>query len=146
MRRRVRLRGGLGLAAITIAIAAAACTPPAGPAPGGPPAAAKLAVTPTSLDFGNGSNSSMPNLSATVTNTGGQAAQSVAASTTNGIYSLPANTCSGTTLAPGHSCMVTVQFCPGTTIGPIAATLAVTAMSAGSPISVNDPMSGNGLG
>jgi hypothetical protein len=144
MRRGRRVRGGLGLAAVTVAFAAAACAAPAGPAPA-PPSAAKLALSPMSLSFPDGSSTFMPNLSATVTNTGGQTAQSLAVSTTNGVYSLPTNTCT-TTLAPGQSCMVTVQFCPGAVPGPFPANLMVTAMSGGSPVSVSDPMSGQGAG
>jgi hypothetical protein len=131
------------LAAITIAIAAAACTAPAAPAPV-PPSAAKLVLNPTSLSFPSGNSATMPNLPATVTNTGGQTAQSLAVSTTNGVYSLPANTC--TTLAPGQSCTVTVQFCPGAFLGTISASLNVTAMSGGSLVSVSDPMIGTGIG
>jgi hypothetical protein len=144
MRRGAWVRGGLGLAAVTVAFAAAACAAPAGPAPV-PPTAAKLALSPTSLSFGNGNSATMPNVTATVTNTGGQTAQSLAVSTTNGVYSLPANTCT-TTLGPGQSCMVTVQFCPGATIGTISASLNVTATSGGSLVSVSDPMSGQGIG
>ncbi len=139
------MRAGLGLAAATVAIGVAACAPP--PAAPKPPTAANLSLNPTVLNFPDGSNHNMPDLGVTVTNTGGRTAQSLSWSTTNGVYSFPGNTCSGS-LAPGQSCSVTVQFCPGMTTGGFPATFSVTAMDTGSgqTVSASEQMTGTGTG
>jgi hypothetical protein len=143
MRRGARVRVRLGLAAIAIATIAAACAPAAPRAPTG---SARLTLNPASLNFPDGNSATMPNLSVTVTNTGGQSAQVLSVSTNNGIFSLPSDTCSGTSLAPGQSCMVTVQFCPGGAVQQFNANVAINTMIGGSPLTVTDPMSGMGVG
>ena len=112
------MHGGVLLAALAIAIAAAAClphTPP--PAPAAPPPPGQLKLSPASLDYGthplaNLMGANMPIITVTVTNTGGQPVRLLSETSSNGIYSMPANTCSGASLAPGQSCGINLQYCP----------------------------------
>jgi len=131
--RRARTLGGLALAVIVIAITAAACLPP----PPAPPAQLKL--TPAALDYGthplSDLMSHMPVITVTVTNTGSQTVHLDSETSSNGIFSMPTNTCSGASLAPGHTCSINVQFCPWAT-GTATSTLTVTGTTSAGPTSV----------
>jgi len=116
--RRACVRCGVLMAALTIAIVAAACLPPRPPpAPPAPPALGQLKLSPASLDYGthplaNLMGANMPIITVTVANTGGQTVRLLSETSSNSIFSLPANTCSGASLAPGQSCGINLQFCP----------------------------------
>jgi predicted RecA/RadA family phage recombinase len=102
-------------------------------------------VNPTALNFGSASiTGAMPTLAVTVTNTGGQSAASLAAASDDGVYSIPSKTCS-TSLAPGQSCMVDVQFCPNQT-GASTAHLTITGTNAASSQSLLATVSLTGIG
>ena len=137
--RRARVHGGVWLAALAIAIVAAACLPPKPPppppvpAPAAPAPAGQLNVSPASLDYGthplaNLMGANMPIITVTVTNTGGQTVQLLSEASSNGIFSLPVNTCASASLAPGQSCGINLQYCPSAP-GTATSTLTVTGMS-----------------
>jgi hypothetical protein len=134
--RRARTHGGVLLAALTIVFVAAACLPhrpapaPASPAPAAP---GQLKLSPASLDYGthplaNLMGANMPIITVTVANTGGQTVRLLSETSSNGIFSMPANTCSGASLAPGQSCGINLQFCPSAP-GTATSTLTVMGMT-----------------
>jgi hypothetical protein len=146
MMRRTRLHGGVLLAALTIAIAAAACLPPPPPAASpGPPAPGQLQLSPASLDYGThplaGLMADMPVITVTVTNTGGQTVHLLAETSSNGIFSMPANTCSGASLAPGENCGINLQFCPSAA-GTATSTLTLTGMTGALSVSATANVTG----
>lgn len=122
--RRVRVNGGLLLAALAIAITAAACFPTVPPppptcsAPTATPQGTQLSISPTAVDYGchalGGLMANMPKITVTVTN---HTAASVPLTVQlpGGIYSTPTDNCTGATLTAGGNCMVVLQYCPNTT-------------------------------
>jgi hypothetical protein len=102
---------------------------------------AKLAVTPTSLAFGNVAVGSTPTLTLTLSNTGTATATAIAVGTFPTGFSRPTGTAGGTcgtTLAAGSTCTIIVRFAPtaGTTYsGSVAITGSVTVT--GSPVSLS---------
>ena len=101
-------------------------------------APAALVVTPANLDFGEVALGSTKNLTLTLSNNGGGttdiAISSVIPLTTD--YSLPADNCSGQSLAGGASCTVTVRFSPNAS-GPDNTDLTIShSLSASSPTTV----------
>ena len=137
--RRARTVSGVVLATVLIAISAAACLPPP------PPPGAELKLAPAALDYGTHPLSdlmgNMPVITVTVTNTGTQTVHLDSETSSNGIFSLPANTCSGASLGPGQSCSIGVQFCPWAT-GTATSTLTVTGSAGTVPTSVSANVSG----
>ncbi len=131
MRARRTARVGTGLAAFAVGLISAGCF---GGSP--PPAGARLSVSPSTLTYTAVHSGFMPTQEVTVTNTGGRAARSLAASPV-GVYSLPQpaapNPCQGSgaaaILAPGQSCVIDVQYCPAV-VGPDNNTLVVTGVDA----------------
>ena len=144
--RRLRVHGGVLVAAVAVAIFAAACLPPApppAPAPApptvsAPPSPGQLTISPASIDYGSHPlsdlMSNMPNVALTVTNTGGQPLHLVSEFSSNGIYSMPVNSCSGASLAPGQSCGINLQYCPSAT-GTTTTTVTVLGITGTLPIS-----------
>jgi hypothetical protein len=133
MRRALR-PGGLLVAGLTIAVTAVACLPASPPPPPG-----QLGLSPPAVDYGshplaNLLGANMPIITVTVTNSGGQAVQLLSETASNGIYSMPTNTCAGASLAPGQSCHIDLQYCPSST-GTVSATLTVTGTSGGASVS-----------
>jgi hypothetical protein len=148
--RRARLHGGLLLAALAIAIVAVACLPPtpapAPPAPPAPPSAGELKLSPAALDYGthplvNLLGANMPIITVTVTNTGGQAVSLVSETSSNGIFSMPANTCSSASLAPGQSCGINLQYCPNAP-GTSTSALTVAGTTGTVPVSATANVTG----
>jgi hypothetical protein len=126
-----------------IAIAAAACRVST-PAPAPPPG--QLELAPSAVDFGthplaNLMGANMPIDTVTVTNTGGQPVRLSSETSSNGIFSLPSDTCSGASLAPGQSCAISLQFCPGAP-GAATSTLTVTGTTGTLPVSVSANVTG----
>jgi hypothetical protein len=85
--------------------------PPVSPSPG------QLKLSPAALDYGthppaNLLGANMPIITVTVINTGGQSVRLVSETSSNGIFSMPANPCSSASLAPGQSCGINLQYCP----------------------------------
>jgi hypothetical protein len=145
--RRARLHGGVLLAALTIAIVAVACLPPKpAPAPPAPPPPGELKLSPAALDYGthplvNLLGANMPIITVTVTNTGGQAVNLVSETSSNGIFSMPANTCSSASLAPGQSCAINLQYCPNAP-GTATSTLTLAGTTGTLPISATANVAG----
>jgi hypothetical protein len=148
--RRAHLHGGVLLAALTIAIVAVACLPPkpapAPPAPPAPLSPGQLKLSPVALDYGthplvNLLGANMPIITVTVTNTGGQAVNLVSETSTNGIFSMPANTCSSASLAPGQSCGINLQYCPNAP-GTATSTLTLAGMTGTLPVSATANVTG----
>ena len=148
--RRAHLHGGVLLAALAIAIVAVACLPPkpapAPPAPPAPPSPGQLKLSPAALDYGthplvNLLGANMPIITVTVTNTGGQAVRLVSETSSSGIFSMPANTCSTASLAPGQSCGINLQFCPNAP-GTATSTLTVAGTTGTLPVSVTANVTG----
>jgi hypothetical protein len=148
--RRARLHGGVLLAALAIAIVAVACLPPKpAPAPPAPPAPAspgQLQLSPAALDYGthpwvNLLGANMPIITVTVTNTGGQTVTLASETSSNGIFSMPANTCSSASLAPGQSCGINLQYCPNAP-GTSTSTLTVAGTTGTLPVSVTASVTG----
>jgi hypothetical protein len=134
MMQRVVRRGGLVMAVVALAVVGVACLP-ASP----PPAPGALSMSPSSVDYGshplaNLLGANMPIITVTVTSTGGQAVQLVSETASDGIYSMPTNTCASASLAAGQRCHIDLQYCPSST-GTVAATLTVTGTSGGNPVS-----------
>jgi hypothetical protein len=133
--------------AVAIAMAAAACrlSPPS-PAPPGPPPPGQLKLSPASIDYGthplaNLTGTTMPIVTVSVTNTGGQTVRLLSETSSNAIFSLPADTCSGSSLAPGRSCAIDLQFCPSAP-GTANSTLTVTGMTGTINVSVTANVTG----
>jgi hypothetical protein len=133
--------------AVAIAIAAAACrlSPPS-PAPPGPPPPGQLKFSPVSIDYGTHplailTGATMPIVTVSVTNTGDQTVRLLSETSSNGIFSLPADTCSGSSLAPGQSCAIDLQFCPSAP-GTANSTLTVTGMTGAINVSVTANVTG----
>jgi hypothetical protein len=148
--RRARLHGGVLLAALAIAIVAVACLPPkpapAPPAPPAPPSPGLLKLSPAALDYGthplvNLLGANMPIITVTVTNTGGQAVNLVSETSSSGIFSMPANTCSSASLAPGQSCGINLQYCPNAP-GTSTSTLTVSGTTGTLPVSATADVTG----
>jgi hypothetical protein len=78
----------------------------------------------------------------TLKNTGGSATSVLKITLPPGPFSITANTCTGTSLGPGKSCTVTVQFAP-TATGGASATL--TAMSNKPAAMASAALSGTGI-
>ena len=137
--RRARTLSGLVLAAIVIAITAAACLPP----PPAPPAQLKLA--PVALDYGTHPLADlmghMPVITVTVTNTGSQTVHLDSETSSDGIFSMPTNTCASASMAPGQSCSINLQFCPWAT-GTATSTLTITGTTGTGPTSVTANVTG----
>jgi hypothetical protein len=139
------VRASFGLAAIAIAVGLVS----AGCFPAGPPAPASLTVGPSLVTFPNSVGTGlppsypMPTMPVIVTNNGGHTAVSVSVHGVE-VYSVPSSTC--TTLAPGQSCMATIQFCP-TTAGPDTQTLIVTGQDAvtGAHLQVTTTLTGTAI-
>lgn len=134
---RPSVRIGLGVVAIGIGLLSAGCFA------GGPPAApASLAISPSPADFPTSLAPTypMPNVVLTITNTGGHPAQ-IDPVLGVSVYSVPSDTC--TSLAPGGSCTVTIQFCPSSA-GQYNSTLDVTGHDAtsGAPLHASTLLSG----
>jgi hypothetical protein len=136
--RQVPRHGTVLLAALAIAIIAIACLPPP---PSGP-----LKLSPASLDYGShpladllGAN--MPIINVTVTNSGSQTVHLVSEHSSNGIFSLPVNTCSTNSLAPGASCLIEVQYCPNAP-GTSTSTLTVNGTIGTTPVSASASITG----
>jgi hypothetical protein len=145
--RRARLHGGVLLAALTIAIVAVACLPPKpAPAPPAPPPPGQLKLSPAALDYGthplaNLMGANMPIITVTVTNTGGQTVQLASETSSNGIFSMPANTCSSASLAPGQGCGINLQYCPNAP-GTATSTLTITGTTGTLPVSATANVTG----
>lgn len=93
---------------------------------------AKLAISPSILDFGSVDNGSSRELTLTVSNRGGDAIASVlVTSSNNDKFPITNNTCQGE-LGAGLSCLITVRF-TGSTAGIFSAT--VTAKSSTEEVS-----------
>jgi hypothetical protein len=148
--RRARLHGGVLLAALAIAIVAVACLPPkpapAPLAPPAPPSPGLLKLSPAALDYGthplvNLLGANMPVITVTVTNTGGQAVNLVSETSSSGIFSMPANTCSSASLAPGQSCGINLQYCPNAP-GTSTSTLTLAGTTGTLPVSATADVTG----
>jgi hypothetical protein len=151
--RRAGLHGGVLLAALAIAFVAVAClppkpapTPPAPPAPPAPPSPGQLKLSPAALDYGthplaNLMGANMPIITVTVTNTGGQTVNLVSETSSNGIFSMPANTCSSASLSPGQSCAINLQYCPNAP-GTSTSTLTAAGTTGTLPVSATANVTG----
>src|SRR5579859_45155 len=110
------------------------------------PAAAKtgpvLSFPPSPDDFGAVTIGQTATHTLTLANTGGSPtrALTVALSGPAG-FAITGNACTGTSLAPGKKCAVTVQFAPST-LGTVTALL--TAISNKGTVTATDPLTGTG--
>lgn len=138
------LRVGLALAVIAIGVVCASCIP----APPGPTGPASLSVSPSpaaifqnSVGVGVPPVFPMPEVTVTVTNTGGHTATNIVVHPVS-VYSVPSSTCS--TLAPGQSCTAIVQFCP-TSVNSYDFALSVTGQDSttGAPLTAGTMLMGN---
>lgn len=110
------------------------------------PAAAKtgpvLVFTPSPDDFGVVTAGQTASQTLTLANKGGSAALALTVVLSGpAAFAITAGTCGGTSLGPGKSCTVTVQFTPASA-GTATATL--TAASKKSDVSVTDALTGTG--
>ena len=140
--RRAHIHGRVLLAALALAVVAVACIPPAHP----PAPPGQLKLSPAALDYGshplaNLMGANMPIITVTVTNTGGQAVNLVSETSSNGIFSMPANTCSSASLTPGQSCGINLQYCPNAP-GTSTSTLTVAGTTGTLPVSVTANVTG----
>ncbi len=110
---------------------------------GAPPS---VTLSPSSLDFKDqvvGKASKPQRI--TLTNTGGKPLYINSVAIINDDsddFSLSGDTCTGSTVAPGKSCVIDVRFTPSAT-GSLKSTLTITDNAVDSPQRV--PLSGNGI-
>jgi hypothetical protein len=89
-----------------------------------------LSITPASADFGIATvGSTTVAKTFEVKNTGGVATAPLTVTTSTGEFTITANTCGGTSLAPGGTCSLSVQFAPAV-IGAKDAILTVAGAAA----------------
>ena len=129
------------VAAMTVAVGAAAAEVAAAG-----PAAAKtgpvLAFTPAPDDFGVVTIGQTASQTLTLANTGGSPTRALKVALPGPTaFAIAADTCTGTSLGPGKSCTVTVQFAPSS-IGTVTA--ALTAISNKGAATATDPLTGTG--
>ena len=127
------------------AVAAGAAVVLLGPAMGvasatqNPPS---LAFTPSPYDYGRVAPGGAVAQTFTLTNTGDQASRALTITVPGSTaFTITADTCTGTSLGPGKSCTVTVQFAPASA-GAVAATL--TATNNKSTVLATDSLAGAG--
>ena len=132
--RRVVVAGSGAVLAAVLAVA------PAGPvAAGGPPV---LAFTPSPFDFGPVAVGQTAAQTFTLANSGGSASRALTVTLSGSAeFTVTADTCTGTSLGPGKSCTVTVQFAPASAG---TATAALTA-SHKKTVRATDPLTGTGV-
>ena len=88
-----------------------------------PPAPPKLGFTPSSYDYGEVTAGQPASQAFTLANTGATASGTLAVTLTGQAgFTKSGDTCTGTSLGPGQSCTVSVQFTPAS-YAPLSATL-----------------------
>jgi hypothetical protein len=98
--------------------------------PSTPRPVAKGVVSPTSLDFGSIALSSASSPAyVVIANNGGASLVIGGVSNPGTDFTIVSDACSGTSIAPGQSCQMTVAFTPQST-GPLNATLFISSNSA----------------
>ena len=110
----------------------------------GPAAAAAgpaLTFTPSPHDYGTVTPGQTASQTFTLANTGGTASRALTITLTGPAFTITADTCTATSLGPGKSCTVTVQFAPAAA-GPAAATL--TAADNKNTVLATDALTGTG--
>lgn len=109
----------------------------AGPAGAAPPS---LAFTPSPYSYGQVTVGQTASQTFTVANSGGSASAALTLSLSgSSAFTVTTDTCTGTSLGPGKSCTVSVQFAP-TSAGSKAATLTAASKKA----TATDSLTGTG--
>ena len=109
-----------------------------------PPAPAKLGFTPSSYDYGEVTAGRPASQAFTLANTGATASGTLAVTLTGQAgFTKSGDTCTGTSLGPGQSCMVGVQFTPAS-YAPLSATLTAVGTDPAAPAAV--ALTGTGVG
>ena len=99
-----------------------------------------LAFTPSPYDYGQVTVGQTATQTFTLANTGGKASSALAVTVPgSATFTITADTCTGTSLGPGKSCTVTVQFAPAST-RTVTATL--TAVSQRPGVVATDSLTG----
>jgi hypothetical protein len=111
---------GFGSVLAVALVAVLACWAPGAAAKSGPPV---LAFSPSPFDYGSVTSGQMASQIFTLKNTGGSATSALHVGLSGAsAFTLTSDSCSATSLGPGKSCTVTVQFAP-TSTGGVAASL-----------------------
>lgn len=102
-----------------------------------------LAFTPAPYNYQEVNDGQTTSQTFALANSGGRASRALTVTITGSAeYTITADTCSGTSLGPGYSCTVTVQFAP-TAAGTATATL--TAANNKKEVLATDPLTGTGV-
>ena len=108
-----------------------------------PPAAPALSFTPAPFDYGQVGTGQAVSQTFTLANSGGTATGALTDTLTGAAaFTVTGDTCTGTSLAPGVTCMVTVRFAPASMA---TGTTTLTAASVNPAVTATDVLTGTGV-